>query len=319
MHKNQKRNTLIIFILAIIILASISSFGYYFCNKNKQEVNKKLNQQGLSKSGQIKNEDKETAEGNLLIKKINATEIIKNDWCSDCVTFWTEAECPYSNKKYEYEVPDDYYISAAYCPENEIGTHGGCPNCVMSKITLKKKSDNNNYSQLIGVAPTITNFCSKFDGYFDMHGQYVNADLDQEKELIVFCDGFIHRFAVLDNQNNKWITLTQNSDGWDDNYLWSLKPVTVKDYNNDGIDEISYAYSRGTINFSMSAYFLHSFRDKKWFTCIKTIDLGYSPDGSQDLAEFKCGYCPNGNEDEFIENKNNPWIYSEDKETWINN
>ncbi|MFA5368733.1 MAG: PsbP-related protein [Candidatus Paceibacterota bacterium] len=66
-------------------------------------------------------------------KFFDATEIVENK--PDSIEFWTEAECPSIYADYPYEAPLFYYVNS--CEKGEIGSHGGCLNCLMSEITVK--------------------------------------------------------------------------------------------------------------------------------------------------------------------------------------
>lgn len=64
-----------------------------------------------------------------------ATEIVKfNILDSYNIVFWAEANCPYSGKGYEYQIPTGYGLGS--CKGGEIGSHGGCLTCAMSEINL---------------------------------------------------------------------------------------------------------------------------------------------------------------------------------------
>ncbi|MDD4409571.1 MAG: DKNYY domain-containing protein [Candidatus Pacebacteria bacterium] len=76
------------------------------------------------------------------IKKIfKATEIVTND-LPRSIEFWAEATCLNEGLDSIYKFDDslkNYSFDA--CEEGEIGTHGGCGNCKMSKIKLVKTSE----------------------------------------------------------------------------------------------------------------------------------------------------------------------------------
>lgn len=67
----------------------------------------------------------------------NATEIVTNN-APDFVEFWTEAYCPGTGTPNDYEIPEGYSRRNITCDYGAIGSHGGCPTCVMSKITLSR-------------------------------------------------------------------------------------------------------------------------------------------------------------------------------------
>ena len=97
-----------------------------------------------------------------------ATEIVSYEgYCPEPtrIVFWAEASCPgYSN--YSYSVPSGY--SSVNCSTDySLGTHGGCYNCIMSRIELVKNNTSGNINNECGSAsygtyqsiPT-TNLCN---------------------------------------------------------------------------------------------------------------------------------------------------------------
>jgi hypothetical protein len=73
-----------------------------------------------------------------LKEEIKATEIISYDLADSgrirSVEFWTEAKC---YGEYRYKVPEGFVFKKfGSCTPGEIGSHGGCPTCEMSKISL---------------------------------------------------------------------------------------------------------------------------------------------------------------------------------------
>lgn len=77
------------------------------------------------------------------------------------VEFWTEASCK-KEDKYEYIAPPGYEINK--CEDAGIGTYGGCPTCVMSKVILNKiKSSHNSFPSFIKVEPG--NMVIEYDNY----------------------------------------------------------------------------------------------------------------------------------------------------------
>lgn len=262
-------------------------------------------------------------------KYFNASEIIymgiPGSGYEDYIIFWSEAECPYSGKNYSYQAPDDYYVSSAYCSEKEVGTHGGCPTCVMSKIVLRKKTETVSgleYSQWLEMAPALMSYCSQINDYMDnldMKGNYINIDLDNDKEILVSCDAYyyLHNYAVLDSQNSKWVPLLRGSLGFSNQFSLTQN-IEGKDYDKDGIDEITYSYEGWGMDGGIEVHRLYSFQDKKWYVCLKEFYINENHDFVTE--GLKCGeYMDNENETNFKENKNNLWIYSENTKTWIKN
>lgn len=146
---NQKQKRLTVFfalVLVVLILASIA--GFYFYKKN---LAKPANQ-NLTEQNQPNNQN---TQADLDIKNLvgqemtdeqakiffGATEILSNN-LPDSIEFWTEAYCPWTGTKYDYDFKnaDPVYYSFDSCEQGTIGSHGGCPTCVMSKIKLTKSS-----------------------------------------------------------------------------------------------------------------------------------------------------------------------------------
>jgi hypothetical protein len=69
-----------------------------------------------------------------LKKFFKATEIINNNRHE--MSFWTESSCPKNGENYDFIIPEGYNNPWCQAYEEEIGTHGGCPTCVLSKIIL---------------------------------------------------------------------------------------------------------------------------------------------------------------------------------------
>lgn len=167
MNKHQKGFAPIVIALIVLILAGVGGSGYYFWNKNNQEIKKNNSNQSqinysnnqnneLDTQPKEKNEENQTLDikqqsqveiveswptikmtDEQIKKFFHATEIINNN-LPESIEFWTEANCSY----YEdgaYNIPD-YYSRDDYnngsCIKGEKGTHGGCPACEMAKIRL---------------------------------------------------------------------------------------------------------------------------------------------------------------------------------------
>jgi len=67
------------------------------------------------------------------LAKFKATEIVSNN-LPESITFWTQANCPFEGNSYEYISPDKFKIDR--CEKGERGSHGGCPTCDMSMVSL---------------------------------------------------------------------------------------------------------------------------------------------------------------------------------------
>lgn len=152
--------------------------------------------------------------------KFKATEIVSND-LPDSIEFWTEAYCPGSGTNYDYKLYDqgsywDYYLSS--CEKGEIGSHGGCKTCIMSKIKLSQ--DHN---------ATEGNF-KKNIKFEDGVGVYVEklGSTKEESEVRVWKDGKMKQIFP------SYIPIDQF---WDDFNIY----IDVKDYNNDGYVDLSFS------------------------------------------------------------------------------
>lgn len=71
-----------------------------------------------------------------LKKKFSYTELVNNK-IPQSIEFWTEAYCPFTDPQYSYVIPHDFDLVS--CEQGEVGSHGGCSTCIMSKIKLKVK------------------------------------------------------------------------------------------------------------------------------------------------------------------------------------
>ncbi len=242
----------------------------------------------------------------------HATEIINNNLL-ESIEFWTEAECSYLNTKYNYKVPDGYYISAEYCSEKEVGTHGGCPSCIMSKIVLRKGSSipESNFSNSPEIIPTIKMYCSQFNDYNYMSGFYVNIDYNK-KGIFAMCNGYpdYFYFTTLYNENSKWTSIMNGDVSCENNCTMTEKPE-AKDFDNDGVNEITYTLGTAGADSGVISHYLYSFQFKDWFICNQNWrgDSGY--------GKIICGnYDKFG---DFIEKKDSQWFYSETEKNWIKN
>jgi hypothetical protein len=287
-------------------------------------------------------------------KYFNATEIVSNGFASKYpenhfIIFYTQKKCPYSGEDDSYKPPEDYYVSAAYCPENGVKDQEGQIRGI-SKIVLRKKSEfkstrekllnktcnplskpdsfNLDYSRWIEIAPVLVSYCSHFDvgkyyqAYTDIFWKYLNADLDNDKEILVVCDAANFRqFAVLDKQNDKWVVLVSDDTLICPNEGW-LSGINVKDYDNDGIDEITYDNGgAGAWGETTDIYSLYSFTDRKWFTCIYKKEYE-EPGGKNYKESFICEECPPSYGPDpwqrgCKKNENISWRYDLSQNIWI--
>jgi hypothetical protein len=135
--------------------------------------------------------------------------------------------------------------------------------------------------------------------------------LDTEKEIFVLCSGRgSYNFAVLDNKDDEWIPIMQK--GFTCSNDCHAENPSTTDFDKDGLDEITYSEGGATLDGGSSyGNYLFSFKENKWFDCEE-----YSYCGPKECyyEPIKCGLKIDlGN---FKEDKNVPWIYSIDNESW---
>lgn len=158
------KSKIFVIIIALVIIGVIATF-YFVKEKNKNTEKK----EGINNTQQINEEEKpldnnqnnpteEKKEIPLMSEEeakqyFHATEVVSNNlWesillndrtkigDSDIFTydleieFWTESNCPYDGTDKDYKIPANMIFSD--CEKGEIGSHGGCPTCEMSKIKL---------------------------------------------------------------------------------------------------------------------------------------------------------------------------------------
>ncbi len=137
-------------VLIIAFVAGIAGASVLLFSQEEEEV--VLEEETLIEESEIVEEDevelekKETTDINKdkLKEEIRATEIISYELTDSgrikSVEFWTEATCPFWDRDYEYETPEGFIYQS--CKGGEIGSHGGCPTCEMSKISLTMAINN---------------------------------------------------------------------------------------------------------------------------------------------------------------------------------
>ncbi len=93
---------------------------------------------------------------------LHATEIVSYDlkilvdldeFRRGSIEFWTEATCPFEGRDYEYKIPEGFAFNS--CKEGEVGSHGGCPTCEMSKVSLDVCNYDEHYCSLEGYIESI--------------------------------------------------------------------------------------------------------------------------------------------------------------------
>ncbi|MFA5368743.1 MAG: hypothetical protein WC303_01895 [Candidatus Paceibacterota bacterium] len=162
MNQNQKGLAPILIIgLVVAVLIAVGGFSYIKIKTNSQIVGGDKDEHGCIGSAgytwcEAKNkclrlweeecvggENKGKMTDDQAKEFFSATEIINNS-LPEFIEFWTEAYCPNEGTNYDYVVPEGYSVFS--CDKNlqGVGTHNGCPTCVMSLIKLK----NNNFTYL---------------------------------------------------------------------------------------------------------------------------------------------------------------------------
>lgn len=153
--KFNRDKIILILIIGLLVLLLVGGGVFYFITKNNQinlvintqkQNQVQENQQGLSKDKKTLTQEERN---NLTGKKMtddqarvffDTTEIISNN-LPESIEFWTEAYCPGNGDVYNYNFDNlkynntDYYFLDS-CDQGDIGSHGGCQTCAMSKIKL---------------------------------------------------------------------------------------------------------------------------------------------------------------------------------------
>jgi hypothetical protein len=264
--------------IGIVIVLVIVIGGYFLSTKLTKNINKTAEQSFVKEEPEINNKNQDVGEETIKKQDLN----IKS--------------C--------FEFPIDY---------NNDG-HKDCMgennDIYIYNLETKQYVRSDEFSEVLEIAK---NYCSeyKYDGY---SGFYLDADLDTDKEIFAWCE--INVIAVLDKKEGEWEQIMEHPFRYQNDYV--VTGIDAKDYNNDGIDEITYSFTASNMTAGEDAYYLYSFQDKKWFTCFNYWEA--NEDGYWTKEGLKCGeylYDEYGNEtEEFKDNKNNSWVYSEDKKTW---
>ena len=134
--KFNRKKIILISIIGLVGLLLVGGGVYYFVNKNAQTL-KTSNQNQLV--SQISNQELDTGTKEEIKKQFKATEIISNN-LPNSIEFWTEAYCPGTGSTYNYNFDNIGFYFLDSCEQGEIGSHGGCKTCVMSKIKLASGS-----------------------------------------------------------------------------------------------------------------------------------------------------------------------------------
>jgi hypothetical protein len=147
---SQKRliNILIIGVVVVIVI----TMGGYFIYTKIDEIKKesfKIENSNIDDSNTKEVENEEIVEIEYVTKNyidvrdlneedlkkfFKATEIINNN--KNEISFWIDSICPKDEEDYDFITPEGYNNPWCQVYEEEIGTHGGCPTCVLSKIIL---------------------------------------------------------------------------------------------------------------------------------------------------------------------------------------
>lgn len=316
----HRRIAIVALSLIFVIFASLVAYDYYYNYQVIKENNDRVNalkQEEIRKNDLIQEQAKKAQEEQDKIRKalnnqFGSTEIVSNN-LPKSIEFWTEASCPHLNLENGYKAPDGYYVSAEYCPDDQMGMHGGCPNCKMSKIVLKSGANQN----MEKLKPLISKYCSKDQNVNDGAGFYINADRAGDKEILILCKKANNNdyFAVFDSKNQEVPILESEIECYlDSNGCQFKENLTIKDFDNNGLDEIAYSIAGGFVDRSSITWFhnrLYSFVDKKWYGCDGICEESLvdptNPGRKELKKECNMDQCPG------------PWVYSESKKTWINN
>lgn len=183
-------------VLFTIVFLSIISIGSAEAKCNLQNLKGCNRQEIISLIKDLVNSRKSL--GNVSDPKLlfSATEIIANK-LPETIEFWTEAYCPKDGSPYDYTVPGNYWLLS--CEKGETGSHGGCPTCIMSKITLANTDVAFGPYQKILSLDLIDNgyaFSYKKDDvfYFNHNGKiYGPYDEIDQQDLSSYGFGFVYR------------------------------------------------------------------------------------------------------------------------------
>ena len=154
-------NYISIIILFFIAIAIGIVFVYQNKRNNNQEINnnQKIEQEVINKETNSSNDNQGQAssiDSNEDIKGgFRATEIVSNN-LPESIEFWAEAYCPGSGTDYDYVFEEKDGDSSNYsilsCERGNIGSHGGCKTCIMSKLKLGKFSScENNFVKYLTI------------------------------------------------------------------------------------------------------------------------------------------------------------------------
>lgn len=171
------------------------------------------------------------------------------------------------------------------------------------------------------ITPTLINYCSQYnDSYLQYDainglqtGFYINDLSNKNERIFVLCSA--DKIAILENKNNRWQpVMEQDFIYGNDTEVISLN---VKDFDNDGIDEIAYKIGFHSFYSAGTEYYLYSQKDNNFFYCQEISEIN-PKEINKSLSPFCCGNPENlYNDDGSCVTNNMLWMYSESKETWI--
>jgi len=204
-----KTNWLFIVIVAILAILISSGVLFYINQVTKETVS-------LTSIPEIKIPEKKIQ--NSIPAEFNVVGLVSNN-LPDSIEFWTEAYCPNQGSDFDYKVPLGYKVKS--CVYGDVGSHGGCYSCIMTKIKLVKgenatssegmntQKNTNSQDQLLFKK------CSELSEKYLKHNKYLNVldVLEIKKEGKIYLAGSCSRdyedvnmgnilFIVKKNGNN---------------------------------------------------------------------------------------------------------------------
>ncbi len=176
------------------------------------------------------------------LTKFKATEIVLNN-LPDSIEFWTQAYCPNSGTKYDYEYNPNYFMES--CEKGADGSHGGCKTCAMSKINLVKFYD---------CSVNSTNYYKFRNKELSIKTNYFSIDKNNTKQCN-YCKVIINGNGI--NQTIESYCESSPSFGYD--------------YNFDGFNDIAVRQIQAQNN--SSDYYLYDEVKNKFVFNKKLSDL----------------------------------------------
>ncbi len=208
-----------------------------------------------------------------LKEKFYATEIVSYDISNETiksVTFWTEATC---EGEYYYEAPEGYFFSS--CKEGEKGSHGGCPTCEMSKVSLLKV-DSSIIKKAEELCPSpVTDLEEE---KVEPRVQSIVYSNGQKKGFLIECPSHPDRFDSFLLFNNEGEKI----------YKEQARMLDVDVIEVDGEDIVYYKISNwgGTCTFSSTIFSIISLEDNTHYVFNSYLDGCYPDGGNYPLKHY---------------------------------